>query len=246
MAKIDVRHVSIGYGNRTLKEQIDFSLDGPVFTALVGHNGSGKSTFLRALTRSHVYSGKITINGVDLQSMDQPAKVGVISLLEQQNAIAFDIPVKELVMMGRFRFVEFFGDYTKEDELKVQEAMEFLCIDHYKDKNFQELSGGEQQLVWLAQMMVQDPEIILLDEPTQNLDVANKRRVFEWMQRIVDQKQKIVICATHDIHNLYDMRGELLNFTRDKVVLASISKETIDQELSVLYQGETVNYSSIG
>ena len=159
---------------------------------------------------------------------------GLLSCLEQKNNLSFDIKVADLVKMGRFRFNKFFSDYTREDEEEVSAALENLGIEHLRDKDFLSLSGGEQQLVWLAQLAVQNTDIILLDEPTQQLDLYNRKRIFDHMNNLVREKGKMVICVTHDIQNLYDVEGGFINLSETHPCLREINRQNLEEHLKIL------------
>jgi iron complex transport system ATP-binding protein len=142
--------------------------------------------------------------------------------------------VIDLAIMGRFRFKKFFSEYDKEDKQIAIEVLKDLGIDHLREKDFLSLSGGEQQLVWLAQLLVQDTDISLLDEPTQQLDLYNKKKIFYQMQKWVAEKGKTVICVTHDIMNLYNMQGYFLNFSENKPALKELNRSNLDESIKEL------------
>ena len=148
-------------------------------------------------------------------------------------------------MMGRFRFKNFFSEYNQEDRAIAAEAMKSLEICHLEEKDFLSLSGGEQQLVWLAQLCVQDTDIALLDEPTQQLDLYNKKRMFDEMAKWVKEKKKLVMCITHDIQNLYDMDGFFINFSEESPALRKINFQNLDQHLKILQGKNTKNKTSV-
>jgi iron complex transport system ATP-binding protein len=138
--------------------------------------GSGKSTFFKALSGQLPFQGEIYIHNQLLQTQTNLFTTGQMSLLAQKNNVGFAIPVQELVVMGRFRQKKFFQPYNITDYAAAISALDTLGLSSVAHQSFTELSGGEQQLVWLAQLMVQDTPICLLDEPTQQLDVYNKKK----------------------------------------------------------------------
>lgn len=231
---LQVNHLSFGYNNSTLIGDLSFQVDRPSFIAIIGHNGSGKSTFFKTLTSRQPYSGNILIKGQDLQKINNLLASGLISCLDQKNNLSFDIKVIDLVMMGRFRFKSFFQDYDLHDKDIARLALQSLDILHLEDKDFLSLSGGEQQLVWLAQLSLQDADMVLLDEPTQQLDLYNKKRMFDEMERWVESKGKLVMCVTHDIQNLYDMNGYFINFSDEKPSLQELNKDNLDRQIQIL------------
>ena len=142
--------------------------------------------------------------------------------------------------MGLFRKKRFFENYDTADYARAAEVLEQLQLSHLIDHDFTTLSGGEQQLVWLAQLMLQDAEIILLDEPTQQLDVYYKNKVFSLLQDWVLTKGKTILCITHDLANLVPLQGYLLNLSKPEPVLEPISAEVVQENQAFLEAGRQV------
>ena len=226
MPALVVEQLIAGYGTKVLLRNLSFELPHPAFLAIIGHNGAGKSTLFRVLSRQLSFVGKVFVQGTDLVTLSNPAASGQLALLPQQNPVAFPVTVRELVVMGRFRQRRFFQSYSAADYRLADAALEGLGIAHLANAPFSELSGGEQQLGWLAQLTVQEAPLLLLDEPTQHLDVFHKKRVFEWMQVWV-ASGKTVLCITHDLPYLAGMNGFLLNLSQESPQLAPLSPERI-------------------
>jgi iron complex transport system ATP-binding protein len=229
-----VNQLVAGYGHQALIRNLSFIVPRPAFVAVIGHNGSGKSTLLKALTGQIAHGGEVRIGGQRVQSGQNPSAAGLLSFLAQKNHVNFSLPVRELVVMGSFRRKRFFQPYTPADYADAQHALEALQITHLADADYQHLSGGEQQMAWLAQLLVQNAGVILLDEPTQQLDVYNRKKVFDLMTGWVQQDQKTVLCVTHDIHNLFTMRGYLLNLSSSAPALEEITGQTVSHHLALL------------
>ncbi len=202
--------------------------------AVIGHNGSGKSTLLKALTGQIAHTGEVRIGGQRIRSGQNPSVAGLLSFLAQKNHVNFSLSVRELVVMGSFRRKRFFQPYTSADYGQAQQALEALQITHLADADYQHLSGGEQQMAWLAQLLVQNAGVVLLDEPTQQLDVYNRKKVFDLMAGWVQEGQKTVLCVTHDIHNLYGMRGYVLNLSSPAATLEEITDQAVSHHLALL------------
>lgn len=202
--------------------------------AIIGHNGCGKSTFFRSLINQNSFQGEIVLNGERIETIPNLSARGFITLLEQKNIVGFSVLVRDLILMGRFRFKSLFDEYTTGDLQLVDQALATLEISHLRDQDFLKLSGGEQQLVWLAQVMVQETDIVLLDEPTQQLDVYNRNKVFQLMQNWAYQKEKLILCITHDLNNLTDLHGYILNLSRPDAGLCSIDEKNVKEEIRFL------------
>jgi iron complex transport system ATP-binding protein len=235
---IEVKNLIADYGVKAVIRNLSFQLDHPAFVAIVGHNGCGKTTFFRVLSGQMPYQGEIYVNGQLLHKHLNPFATGLISLLAQKNIVGFAIPVQELVVMGRFRQKKFFEAYAKTDYAAAHTALNSLGLSSLAHSTFTELSGGEQQLIWLAQLMVQDTPVYLLDEPTQQLDLYNKKQVFALMMHWVARYQKTVLCITHDLHNLYSMEGYILNLSIKVPMLEPIRADTIQKHIEWLESGQ--------
>ena len=135
--------------------------------------------------------------------------------------------------MGRYRFKSLLNNYDKNDFKEVDNWLEKLGILHYSDNYIQDLSGGEQQLVWIAQSLIQETPVLILDEPSSQLDLQNKRRVFEIIDNL-SSENKIIILVTHDIEYIKRLKGKILNLSLKNPELEEISSGTIDKHRALL------------
>lgn len=231
---ISTKNLNISYGDSTIIENLNLNFKKNNFTALVGNNGSGKSTFLRAVSGLHnEYSGEIFLNNKMLPEIEEPFKNGLIAFLSQNQEITFDIEVRELLLMGRFRFKKTFENYSQEDLEAVESIANQLNIIPFLKKKFFELSGGEQQLILIAQVLIQDAEIYLFDEPTQNLDLKNAYFIMNLISEL-PKRGKTVICSTHDLHLLDNVEGEIVNFSSIEINLNEINIECLKKDTQIL------------
>lgn len=226
-----------GYGQRVLIRNLSFSIPAPAFVAIIGHNGAGKTTLFKAFQQKIAYQGQLLVRGRNLKHLSNPAAEGLLSYLPQKNTVSFPVKVHDLVVMGLFRKKRFFENYDAADYTLAAQTLEQLQLSHLLGQDFTTLSGGEQQLVWLAQLMLQDANISLLDEPTQQLDVYYKSKVFQLLQDWVQQNHKTILCITHDLQNLTYLQGYLLNLSKPNPILETISPETVQQNQAFLEAG---------
>ena len=231
---LQLKNLVVGYEQRVLIRNLFLSVPVPAFVAIVGHNGSGKTSLFRALTGTIPYQGQILVQDQDLKNFTNPAATGLLSYLPQKNSVTFPIKVQDLVVMGLFRKKRFLEQYSGQDYEVTAQILERMQIAHLHDREFTELSGGEQQLIWLAQLMLQDAAICLLDEPTQQLDIYHKKRVFNLLDTWVQETNKTVLCITHDLSNLHGHNGYLLNVSKPNPGLEILSSETIQANISFL------------
>ncbi|WBO84310.1 ABC transporter ATP-binding protein [Hymenobacter yonginensis] len=225
---LSVENLVAGYEQRVLLRNLFLCVPEPAFVAIVGHNGCGKTTLFRALTGQIPYQGTIAVGGHDLRTLRRPAADGHLAYLPQRTTVGFPIRVRELVVMGRYRHHGLLSAYSPADYQLAEAALTRVGGAHLAERDFTLLSGGEQQLVWLAQLSLQDAPLYLLDEPTQQLDVYYRRRVFDLLTSWVQEQQRTVLCITHDLDNLLALPGGyLLNLSHPAPALQPLTPATV-------------------
>lgn len=217
-------------------------------TALVGPNGSGKSTLLKALS-NHLEpnAGTVRIHGEDLASFTQKELARELGVLSQENDSLGSIPVEDLVYHGRYPHRGFFDGVSQEDHDAVERAIELAGIEHIRDAELGQLSGGQKQLAWIAMVLAQDTDVLLLDEPTTFLDVHHQFRVLETIRQLNVEKGVTVAVILHDISQaarfadyLVAMRdGELYDWgPPEEVVTEQLLADVFGVEATVVYEPE--------
>lgn len=206
---LSLENVSVQYGKKEVLKNISLQAKRGVFYALIGLNGSGKTTLFKALTHMVEHTGKIYIENEDIQTLSDKELSKKISLLSQHNTIYAPLTVWEVVLMGRYPYASLWQGYSQEDIEICHKALEITGTSKFKNEKIHHLSGGESQRVWLAQKIAQNTPILLLDEPTQHLDIKQKELFFTLLSNIIEQKQKTVIMSTHEIQELYRIKGNI-------------------------------------
>ena len=199
-----VENLVVGYAasaEAALLRDLSFVVPAGQLLAVVGHNGAGKSSLVRVLTGQLApLAGRVTLaDDVVAGASGQPATV---AWLPQRNDVRTAVPVRELVLMGRYRHKRWFESWTPADYARADAALARCGVAHLAARDFATLSGGEQQLTWLAQLWAQDAPLCVLDEPTQQLDVYHRRRVFDLLADWVLIEGRTVVVVTHDLANL--------------------------------------------
>lgn len=196
------RDLSFAYGTRAVLADASFRLSPGEAVALMGANGSGKTTLLKicaGLLRAQ--SGEVRYLGKPLHAYKRRELARSIALVPQEVHVTFDFTVQQFVEQGRTPHLSsFFGSFAEHDRRAVSEAMDCANVSHLSDRSFNELSGGERQRVKIALAIAQQPKVLLLDEPTQHLDIGRQAEIFAVLRRL-NESGMAIIAAVHDLHS---------------------------------------------
>lgn len=226
MSVIKIDRLSFKYDKEILKN-ISVDIEAGAFVSLLGINGAGKSTLLKNLNQIlSPYKGTIYIRGENLKHMKRSQLAKKMAYVSQQNE-APQNTVFDSILIGRVPYIK--GKTTKEDYAMVQEIIGRLNLNDYAMREATSLSGGEFQKVVLARALAQEPEILLLDEPTSNLDIRNQVEVMKLMKQYCKDKQISVIVSIHDMNLSLQFSDKYL-MLKDGEVFKYGSKEIITRE----------------
>ncbi|WOQ17669.1 ABC transporter ATP-binding protein [Raineyella sp. W15-4] len=196
---IEISQVSTSYGRTRVVHDVDLTLQAGGITSLIGPNGAGKSTLLATIARLHpVEAGTIRVDGLDVARCDSRELARRLAILRQENHLAVRLTVRDLVSMGRFPHSG--GRPGPTDLARIDEALGFLDLTGLADRYLDELSGGQRQRAYVAMVLAQDTEYILLDEPLNNLDMAHGVAMMRLLRRLADDLGKTVVIVVHDIN----------------------------------------------
>jgi len=201
-AIIAVRELSFGYyRSEMILAEVACSIPEHRFTVIMGQNGSGKSTLLRTMAGILPYhSGSILVKGEELKHLSARKRSRRLGYLAQHHKAVFPFRVHEVVLTGRASYINFLPGAKDREE--ADKALDLVGILHLKNRIYSELSGGEQQLVMIARILAQQPEILLMDEPISHLDYNNQLRVIKMIKQLV-QTRITVVAVLHDPNMAY-------------------------------------------
>ncbi len=213
---IEVKNLRFSYGTADVLKGLSLNIEAGQFVSIVGPNGSGKSTFLKCLNNINRYkSGQILIEGQELKKMKRVEIAKKIAYVPQGTKRSFPTTVFETVLMGRRPYVGWTS--KKSDEEIAWEMLSELRLEDLAMRDFDELSGGQQQKVLIARALAQDTDIILLDEPTSDLDIWHQLDVMENVRRLVNKKHVTAIMVVHDL-NLASKYSDRMVILKDGTV----------------------------
>lgn len=187
------------YDEKKVVDTISFEIPKGKIISLIGPNGAGKSTVMGMISRLITKdSGVINFENKDLSKWDNKELAKKLSILTQHNNIQMKLTVRELVAFGRFPYSG--SRLTKEDHEKIDNAIAYMELQDVEDCFIDELSGGQRQRAYIAMVIAQDTEYVLLDEPTNNLDVYHASNLMRTVRRLCDELGKTVIMVLHEIN----------------------------------------------
>jgi iron complex transport system ATP-binding protein len=188
-------------GARALLADVSLSVPRGRVCGLIGHNGSGKTTLLRVLARQQAATrGTVQFDGVALDAWEARAFARKVAYLPQTPPPADGMTVRELVALGRYPWHGALGRYMASDAQKVADAMALTDVQRFADRYVDQLSGGERQRVWLAMLVAQDSDCLLLDEPISALDIAHQLEVLRLVRQLSAVRGLGVVVVLHDIN----------------------------------------------
>lgn len=193
----EVKNISFSYDDEEIFSDISFSLDKGDVLCILGPNGTGKTTLIKCLNGLHdISSGEILIKGKNIKKLSFKEISRNIGYIPQTHTPSFPFKVIDVVVMGRAPYLAL-TDAPRDKEIEIAlNALKTLGIEYLKDKDYTNLSGGERQMVFLARILCQQPDILILDEPTSHLDFGNQIKLLE----IVDNLAKAGISVIMSSH----------------------------------------------
>lgn len=224
---VEFRHVTAGYGGQPILKDLSFSIPKGKITSLVGPNGCGKTTLLRAAARQlPLLKGEILLENLPLFQYGRKQFARTAAFLPQMRSIP-SITVERLVSHGRFPYLGLSRKMRVQDRQAVKKAMESTGISQWATKDLTELSGGQRQRVYIAMVLAQDPDIIFLDEPTTYLDLKHQFELLELLQNL-HAEGKTIVMVLHDL-------SHALRYSH-RIVLLEEGRLVADDTPDVLFQ----------
>lgn len=198
MSILSARGVQVSLDGHKILGSLDFEVEEGRWVGLLGPNGSGKTTLLRAIGAHIPFDGMIRLYGRSVNEWSDRARARRLAYVRQAASLTFDFTVEELVVLGRAPHRGWLQSYRAEDRARVREALSMVDLDGFASRSALSLSGGELQRVFLAQALVQEADLLLLDEPTAHLDVHYQFAFMEQVQALV-RRGRTVLAVFHDL-----------------------------------------------
>ncbi len=224
------------YDGKPVVNSVSFEIPKGKVLSLIGPNGAGKSTVMGMISRLIAKdSGAINFEDKDLSKWNSKELAKKLSILTQHNNIQMKLTVRELVAFGRFPYSG--SRLTAEDNEMIEKAISYMELEEFEDRFIDELSGGQRQRAYIAMVIAQDTEYVLLDEPTNNLDIYHASNMMRIVRRLCDELGKTVILVLHEINYAAFYSDYICAFVDGKISKFGKVDEVINKEtLSEIYK----------
>ncbi|MDO8041931.1 ABC transporter ATP-binding protein [Janthinobacterium sp. SUN137] len=232
---IHVKQIEKSYGEKRVLAKVSAQFPRGKVTSLIGPNGAGKTTLLMLIARlQEAHGGEITIDGRSIAAIQIRDYARLVATLRQSPDFHLRLTVEELVAFGRFPYSR--GALTEQDRQAIDDAIAFLSLEHLRLAYVDELSGGQRQMAFLAMTIAQQTDILLLDEPLNNLDMKHAVQIMRALRRLCDEQGRTVILVIHDINFAANYSDHIVAMQGGGVRFSGPSHEVVTEErLRALY-----------
>lgn len=238
---ININNLAKSIGKKEILSNIDLEIPAGKFIAFIGPNGAGKSTLLSLISRLQTFNaGEIYIDENELKSWSSKELAKKLSILKQTNAYNLKISVRDLVSFGRYPYSK--GRLTSDDNAIIDKVLSQMNLNHLSQNNINELSGGQLQRVYIAMILAQDSDYILLDEPLNNLDMNHAQQIMTLLKELVAEEKKTIFIVLHDINfasayadYIVAMKnGQIFQVGKtEKIIQESVLSDLYDMQIKV-------------
>ena len=233
---MQIKDVTKKYNGKPVVDAVNLEIPKGKVISFIGPNGAGKSTVMGIISRLIAKdSGLVSFDGTELEKWKSKELSKRLAILTQSNNIQMKLTVRELVAFGRFPYSG--NRTTKEDEEIIEQAIAYMELEAFRDRFIDELSGGQRQRALIAMVIAQDTDYILLDEPTNNLDIYHATNMMKIVRRLCDELEKTIILVLHEINYAAFYSDYICAFVDGKVAKFGTVKEVMTKEtLSEIYK----------
>ncbi|MBZ4666294.1 MAG: transporter related protein [Mahella sp.] len=229
---MEARDLSCAYDQTKVIEHLNLAVGRSSMVGILGPNGSGKTTLLRHISAAlKPQSGVILLNGVDVFTMRRRMLARKIAYVPQNTTAEFEFTAMDVVMMGRIPYMKGFQSESRADMNAVKQAMDMTGTWQFRERSITELSGGELQRVMIARALAQQPEILMLDEPTAHLDLQFQMEILDLLRRLADHHGLTVIVVLHDINLAVQFCDKVVFMQSGSIIADGRPQDVITEQL---------------
>lgn len=242
---IELHNITLGYGSRTLIEGVETRFERGSMIALLGRNGTGKSTLLRAIARlQEVMKGVIMVEGKPLAELSQAELARLVSFVTTERIDVEALTAYDLVAIGRSPYTGWMGRLTDKDHEAIKRAMVIAGVQHMAERRVSTMSDGECQRVMIARALAQDTPIILLDEPTAFLDLPNRYELCTLLGRLAHEENKCVIFSTHELDIALSLADSIALVDSPRLVHLPTKEMIVSGNIERLFDSDYVSFDA--
>ena len=245
MVNITIKNLTFSYNSHMILDDINLVIENSEILSLVGPNGSGKTTLIKCIDRILKPKGSILLDGQEIERMSRQDVARKIGYVPQSSSSLLATTVFDTVLMGRRPHI---GWRVEDEDLeKVAEVLEKLKLDDLAMRDFSQLSGGQKQKVLIARALAQEPAVLLLDEPTSNLDMLHQLEVMETVSTLVKEKKISAVMAIHDLNLASRFSDKLVMLKKGKIYAAGGPKALLNEyNIGNVYGIEAMILNALG
>ena len=233
---MNIQELTKTYDGKTVVDSVSFEIPKGKVLSLIGPNGAGKSTVMGMISRLIARDeGLVNFHGKDIGKWKSRELSKKLAILTQSNQIQMKLTVQELVAFGRFPYSG--NRITKEDQEIIDQAIAYMELEEMRDRFIDELSGGQRQRAMIAMVIAQDTDYVLLDEPTNNLDIYHAANMMKIVRRLCDELGKTVVLVLHEINYAAFYSDYICAFVDGRIAkFGTVEEVMIKENLSEIYQ----------
>ncbi len=244
---LKTENLSVGYSGKVLIHDINLSVERGKILTLIGPNGAGKSTILKTITKHlEKIAGVVTIENQNISKWSNKDLAKRLSVMLTERISPELMTCEQVVAMGRYPYTNHFGALTPEDKRVVQESLRLVRAEELANRSFSDISDGQRQRIMLARAICQDPEIIVLDEPTSYLDIRHKIELLDILRKMAAEKNVAVVMSLHEIDLAAKISDQIICIKGDRIELFGTPEEVFsDARISELYEIKTGSFNTL-
>ena len=243
----ETHDLSVGYRGRPLSEKINLSIEKGRILTLIGPNGSGKSTILKTITKHlEKIAGVVTIENDNISKRSNKELAKRLSVMLTERIDPELMTCEQVVAMGRYPYTNHFGSLTPGDRQVVEESLHMVRAEELAERPFTDISDGQRQRIMLARAICQQPEIIVLDEPTSYLDIRHKIELLDILRKMAREKNVAVVMSLHEIDLAAKISDQIICVKGDRIRLIGTPEQVFTGErVKELYELESGSFNTL-